>query len=238
VQEPVKISPKRGGATPTDVYATVMVLTFFPSTCRNSIAERLSIIRVNTRIVKSHLKQPFLSTTRRNQYLSRHHSLQDSLSPQVRPTPDRKACVVRTTCVDLTFLAAFGLTNPSQAERTGLALTTCNPASAKSEASCIRISQPTLVVSRRGPLWFWKGRLMAYLTVTWSALTRKWIRQGLEPAASVGIIRAGLHQGQQHPSSMFLTHSSTTFSPQLCVRVSRISHCSILSACHPLARLA
>ncbi|KAH8991771.1 hypothetical protein EDB86DRAFT_1555847 [Lactarius hatsudake] len=63
-------------------------------------------------------------------------------------------------------------------------------------------------------------------------------RQGLEPAASVGIIRAGLHQGQRHLSSMLLTHSSTTFSPQLCVRVSRISHCSILSACHPLARLA
>ncbi|KAH9010125.1 hypothetical protein EDB85DRAFT_1902416 [Lactarius pseudohatsudake] len=29
-----------------------------------------------------------------------------------------------------------------------------------------------------------------------------------------------------------------TFSPQLCVRVSRISHCPILSVCRPLARLA
>ncbi|KAH9163112.1 hypothetical protein EDB89DRAFT_1397576 [Lactarius sanguifluus] len=34
--------------------------------------------------------------------------------------------------------------------------------------------------------------------------------------------------------SMLPMRSSTTFSPQLCVRVSRISHCPISLACHPL----
>ncbi|KAH8979667.1 hypothetical protein EDB86DRAFT_3248287 [Lactarius hatsudake] len=41
---------------------------------------------------------------------------------------------------------------------------------------------------------------------------KKWIRQGLEPAASVGIIRAGLrlHQGQRHPGSITSARSGTT----------------------------
>ncbi|KAH8996020.1 hypothetical protein EDB92DRAFT_115472 [Lactarius akahatsu] len=61
-----------------------------------------------------------------------------------------------------------------------------------------------LANSVRGPLWFWKGRLIGYLTVIWSCgLRQKWIRQGSEPAASVGI-RAGLHQGQRHPGSILL----------------------------------
>ncbi|KAH8991745.1 hypothetical protein EDB86DRAFT_1549534 [Lactarius hatsudake] len=38
--------------------------------------------------------------------------------------------------------------------------------------------------------------------------------------------------------SMLLTRSPTTFSPQLCMRVSRISQCPISSAFRPLARLA
>ncbi|KAH9012391.1 hypothetical protein EDB83DRAFT_331660 [Lactarius deliciosus] len=85
----------------------------------------------------------------------------------------------------------------------GLASTTWNKHSAKSEtssSSCSRIFLPTPVVSCRGP-W----------TVVVSK-RQKWIRQGLEPAASAGIIRAGLrlHQGQRHPGSITSARSGTT----------------------------
>ncbi|KAH9010124.1 hypothetical protein EDB85DRAFT_2053694 [Lactarius pseudohatsudake] len=43
---------------------------------------------------------------------------------------------------------------------------------------------------------------MGCLTVIWS--------QGLEPAASAGIICAGLHQGQRHPGSITSARSGTT----------------------------